>query len=220
MISHRHAWGKRIPVIAALFLAVSLVVATKPCSAQTVDEALSAIESHYRDLVDLTAKVVQKNHLKSLGRTQTFEAVLRIRKPGKLRLDYTNGQVIVVDNKSALFYSKKSGQMIKKSFSDIERLNIPVTFLLGAAHIRDDFDVYLSGTTSPIQLDLVPKKPDAAMKKLGIGCDASGRISTLTIFDKSGNMTEILFSAIREGVGLDDKVFVFKAPQGTEIIEQ
>ena len=58
------------------------------------------------------------------------------------------------------------------------------------------------------------------MKKLRIQADADGRITALTIYDKSGNMTEIAFSDIREGVGLDDRLFLFKAPQGTEIIEQ
>jgi outer membrane lipoprotein-sorting protein len=40
------------------------------------------------------------------------------------------------------------------------------------------------------------------------------------IFDRSGNTTAMTFTDIREGIGLDDKLFVFKAPKGTEIIEQ
>ena len=220
MLVQRSARWRRLSLAVAFALVVALAIAAQPCQAQTVDAAVSAIESHYRDLVDLTAKVVQKNHLKALGKTQTFEAQLWIRKPGRLRLDYTNGQVIVIDDNSALFYSQKSSQMIKKSFDDIERLNIPVAFLLSAARIRDSFDVYPSDAASLLRLDLVPKKKDAAMKKLVLGVDANGRISTLTIFDKSGNMTEIFFSEVQEGAGLDRKVFNFKPPAGTEIIEQ
>jgi outer membrane lipoprotein-sorting protein len=80
--------------------------------------------------------VVQKNHLKSLDKTQTFEAVLWIKKPGRLRLDYTNGQIILVDGKQALIYSKKSEQVIKKTFTDFEHMNIPVVFLLGQADTK------------------------------------------------------------------------------------
>ncbi len=191
-----------------------------PAAAQSVEEAVLAVENHYRELIDLTAKVVQKNHLKSLDKTQTFEAVLWIKKPGRLRLDYTNGQVILVDGKAALFYSLKSEQVVKKTFSDIEQMNIPVAFLLGAAHIRDDFEVRQPDPTAPRRLELVPKKTGAAMKKLILGSDDAGRIASLDILDKTGNRTEIIFSDMREGAGIDDKRFVFKAPKGTEVIEQ
>ena len=197
-----------------------MTFATPPAAAQSVDEAVQAVENHYRELADLTAKVVQKNHLKALDKTQTFDAVIRIRKPGKLRLDYTNGQVILVDGKAALFYSRKSEQVIKKTFSDIEQMNIPVAFLLGAAHIRDDFEVSRPDPAAPRLLELSPKKTGAAMKKLILRSDAAGRIASLDILDKTGNRTEIFFSDVQEGVGVDDKLFVFKAPKGTEVIEQ
>ena len=205
----------------AVFLVIIAATGAVPLApAQTVDEAVQAVENHYRDLVDLTANVVQKNHLKALDKTQTFEAVLRIKKPGRLRLDYANGQVILVDGKAALFYSRKSEQVIKKTFSDIEQMNIPVAFLLGAAHIRDDFSVRQPDPDAPRLIELTPKKAGAAMKRLILRTDDVGRISSLDILDKAGNRTEISFSSMREGSGVDDKLFVFKAPKGTEIVEQ
>jgi outer membrane lipoprotein carrier protein len=128
--------------------------------------------------------------------------------------------LILVNGKEALFYSKKSAQVIKKSFSDISHMNIPVAFLLGAAHIRDDFDVRQPDPKAPRVLDLIPKKPAAAMKKLNIHSDETGRITRLTIYDKSGNVTEIAFTDVKEGTGIEDQLFVFQAPKGTEIIEQ
>jgi outer membrane lipoprotein carrier protein len=203
-------------LIELLFSALTINTA----HAQTAGEVVSAVESHYGGLTGLTARVTQKNFLKAVDRTQTFEGTLWIRKPGKLRIDYTNGQIILIDGKAAAFYSKKSAQMIKKSFSDIQHMNIPVAFLLGAAHIRDDFDALQPDPKAPRSLELLPKKPGAAMKKLGLRTDETGRITSLTIFDKSGNTTEIVFSDVRENVAIDDKLFAFKPPKGTEIIEQ
>lgn len=205
---------------AAACVLVFAAAFTQPAAAQSVDEAVQAVEDHYRELTDLTAKVVQKNHLKSLGKTQTFDAMLWIKKPGRLRLDYSNGQVILVDGKAALFYSRKSEQVIKKTFSDIEQMNIPVAFLLGAAHIRDDFEVRQPDPAAPRLLELSPKKTGAAMKKLTLRSDDAGRIASLDILDKAGNRTEISFSEVQEGAGIADKLFVFKAPKGTEVIEQ
>jgi outer membrane lipoprotein carrier protein len=188
--------------------------------AETLDETIASVENHYRELHDLTAKVTQNNLLKSVGKTQKFEGTLWINKPGKLRLEYTNGQLILIDGKAALLYSRKSEQVIKKAFTDFEQMNIPVAFLLGAAHIRDDFEVFQADAKTLRLLELRPKKKSAAMKKLWIQIDEAGRIIGLSIFDKSGNVTGIDFSDIREDTGFDDKMFTFKAPKGTEIIEQ
>jgi outer membrane lipoprotein carrier protein len=188
--------------------------------AETLDEAIASVENHYRELHDLTAKVTQNNMLKSIGKTQKFEGTLWINKPGKLRLEYTNGQLILIDGKAALFYSRKSEQVIKKAFTDFEQMNVPVAFLLGAAHIRDDFDVVQPDAKTLRLLELRPKKAGAAMKKLTIQIDDAGRIMGLSIYDKSGNVTRIDFSDIREDTGFNSKLFTFKVPKGTEIIEQ
>ncbi len=202
------------------FFLLSLPSFPEPAKAQTADEAVIAVEKHYEALADLTAKVTQKNHFKAVGKTQTFEGTLLIKRPGKLRLEYTNGQLILVDGKEALIYLKKSEQVIKKAFTDFGHMNIPVAFLLGAAHIRDDFDVRQPDPKAPRTLELLPKKSGAAMKKLVLESDADGRITALTIFDPMGNETEIVFADARENTGLEDRLFSFKPPKGTEVIEQ
>jgi outer membrane lipoprotein carrier protein len=207
-------------VAAALFLLIAASVANSPAHAQTGPDIVTMVENHYRDVTDLSAKVIQKNVLKSIGRTQKFEGTLFIKKPGRLRLAYSNGQLILIDGKVALFYSKKSEQVIKKTFTDFEHMNIPVAFLLGAAHIRDDFNVLQADPKTPRDLEMLPRKPGAAMRKMRLRVDEAGRIMELTIFDRSGNTTTITFTDIREGAGVDDQLFVFKAPKGTEIIEQ
>ncbi len=204
----------------AIFFISSASFAVRPAQAQTADQVIKAVENNYRNLTDLTAKVTQKNFLKSLDKTQTFEGSFYLKKPGRLRLDYTNGQSIVVDGKEAWFYSKKSEQVIKRTFTDFARANIPVAFLLGAGKIRDDFDVAQPDPKTPRLLELIPKKPGDVLKKLRIEADEAGLITKLFIFDRSGNVTELLFTDIRENAGVADKLFKFSVPKGTEIIEQ
>ena len=208
---------RRANLFVLLFIPLLLLL-VPAAGAQNTDDTVRSVEQHYRELRDLRAKVVQKNFLKSLGKTQTFEGMLWIKKPGKLRLEYTNGQLIVVDGRAALFYSKKSEQVIKKSFSDVEQMNIPVAFLLGAGHISDSFDV--RSVSGRGRVELVPRKAGAAMKKLTLAADANGRITELTIYDRSGNITEIRFSEDRENSGVEDSLFRFVPPKGTEVIEE
>ncbi len=206
-------------LVSGLFLApVAVPAVESPAPPQ--DEIVRSIENHYLDLADLTARVTQKNRLKTLGKTQVFEGKLSIKKPGRLRIDYTNGQVIVLDGKTALFYSKKNQQVIRRTFRDIDEANVPVAFLLGAAEIGKEFSAAPAEEAGPLAIDLSPKKPGAAMKKLRLRPDETGRIMEMTIFDRSGNVTEIIFTDVQEGAGVEDKVFTFKIPKGTEIIEQ
>jgi outer membrane lipoprotein carrier protein len=195
-------------------------IVTSPANTAPQHDRVQAIEAHYRDLVDLLATVTQKNFLKSVDKTQTFEGTLSIKKPGKLRLEYTNGQVIVVDGKEAWFYSKQNSQAIRRTFKDFEQANIPVAFLLGAGAIRQDFDVSAPEGGAEGVLDLAPKKAGAAMLKLRLHTTEAGRISRMIVFDRSGNQSDIRFSEVRENVGIDDKRFRFKVPKGTEILEQ
>jgi len=213
---------------AVLLLTAAASTAGEPASPGTTtaetapaENAAGLIEAHYRDLADLTAAVVQKNYLRTIDKTQAFEGTLYIKRPGKLRLEYTNGQVIVVAGNEAWFYSRKSEQAIRRSFRDFEQANIPVAFLLGAAEIGKEFDVSYPDRERPRMIDLVPKrKAGAAMKKLRLLADEKGAVTQLTVYDRSGNTSEVTFSNIREGVGLDDDLFRFKVPKGTEIVEQ
>ena len=220
MIAHPLEMKTAVRFALAVLLLLAGTYISLRAYAQTAQDAVAAVEDHYRGVNELTAKIAQKNHLKAIGKTRTFEGALSIKKPGRLRLDYTNGQVILVDGKTALFYSKKSSQLVKKNFEDVQQMNIPVAFLLGAAHIRDDFDVLQPDPSSPRSLELLPKRPGAAMKKLGLRTDDTGRITGITIFDKSGNTSEISLSDVHEGGPVDDRLFVFKPPKGTEMIEQ
>ena len=210
-------------------LAVILLIAAAPVLAEqpapvfpplSKDELVHAIERHYSGLTDLTARIVQKNFLKSVGKTQTFEGTLAIKKPGKLRLEYTNGQIIVIDGREVWFYSRANAQAIRRTFADFEQANIPVAFLLGAGTIGRDFDVSRLEMEGGAALELVPKKRGAAMTKLRILADDDGRIVRIIIFDRSGNTSDILFGGVKENTGVDDGQFRFKAPKGTEVIEQ
>ena len=219
MIDHALAGKAPRRIALTLFLLLSSPYPSRPADAQTAQEAVAVVEDYYRGVNEFTAKVTQTTRLKAIGKTQQFEGTLSVKKPGRLRLDYTNGQIILVDGKTVLFYSKKSGQQVRKTFEDVQQMNVPLAFLLGAAHVRDDFNVLQPDPATPRSLELLPKRPGAAMKKMDMRTDDAGRVLGLTIFDKSGNTTEIALSDVHEG-GVDDRLFLFKPPKGTEIIEQ
>jgi outer membrane lipoprotein carrier protein len=214
-----------LAILMGLFVAVAADVLAAPTTTPafpplTKEELVRAIEVHYSGLTDLTAKVVQKNFLKSVGKTQQFEGKLWIKRPGKLRLEYSNGQIVVIDGKEVWFYSRANSQAIRRTFEDFEQANIPVAFLLGAGAIQRDFDVSLLESEQGDFLQLVPKKREAAMSRIRLLADNAGRITRMIIIDRSGNRSDVVFADVHENTGIGDSIFRFKAPKGTEVIEQ
>ena len=164
--------------------------------------------------------MTQKNFLKSLNKTQSFEGTLAIKSreaaPGLYEQpDHRHRWGHGLDSTP-----RKASRPSGGPFSDFEHANIPVAFLLGASSIRDDFRRGPARREEPRDPRAAAEKKGAIMKKLRLQTDEAGRITGMTIFDKSGNTTDITFTDIREGVGLEDSLFLFKVPKGTEVIEQ
>ena len=141
--------GLRLGVIAGL----ALVLFAPVTRAQTVQDVVTGIENHYKNVSDLTAKVDQKNVLKAIEKTQTFGRHALHQKAGQAAAGLRERPDHPGRRQVGAVLLTKSDQVIKKTFTDIEQMNIPVLFLLGAAHIRDDFDVLRPDPTRPAPLN-------------------------------------------------------------------
>jgi outer membrane lipoprotein-sorting protein len=66
---------------------------------------------------------------------------------------------------------------------------------------------------------LVPKEEGYYSHHHLVIDERTGLIQTLTLFDWTGNMTEIRFSGIRTDVRFKSEIFRLKVPEDVEIIE-
>jgi len=171
------------------------LVAIMPADAQPAQDVVAAVENHYRDLTDSRRRSVRRMFSNPSARLRNMRERCSSRsRAGSGSSIRTDSLFSSTQGRAVLF--KKSEQVIKKTFTDFEHMNIPVAFLLGAAHIRDDFDALQADPKTPRMLELLPRKPGAAMKKMRLVVDGEGRISDLVIFDRSGNTTTITFTDI------------------------
>jgi outer membrane lipoprotein-sorting protein len=68
-------------------------------------------------------------------------------------------------------------------------------------------------------LKLVPRKEDPDYEWMAIGVDASSlQIRYLTAADHQGGRSTFTFSAMKENLGLSDKMFEFRIPRGVDVI--
>ncbi|MEW5804972.1 MAG: outer-membrane lipoprotein carrier protein LolA, partial [bacterium] len=71
-----------------------------------------------------------------------------------------------------------------------------------------------------ILLDLVPRQPQANIKKMQLKLEPkSYGVSGIVLIDPYGNSNDIDFINIQLNKGLKDKIFQFSPPKGVDIVD-
>jgi len=192
-----------------------------------VAAVVGAVQQRYDATTDFTADVRQEMTVASLGKTLNARGTVSFRRPGKLRwqLGDGSGQLIVADGTTLWLYQPDDKQVLKAPFQSAFRASTPISFLLGVGRIADDFDASLD-PPDPQHADeltwlkLIPRQGDGTLGWLRLGVDPKTYdIAAAEIHDQVGNLTRLQFANFRRGVGLDDKLFVFKVPDGVDVVE-
>ena len=192
-----------------------------------VTTVVRAVQQRYDATTDFTADVTQEMTVASLGKTLTARGTVSFRRPGKLRwqLGDGSGQLIVADGTTLWLYQPDEKQVLKAPFQSAFRASTPISFLLGVGRIADDFDVALDAPDPQHEdrltwLKLVPRQGDGTLGWLRLGVEPhTFDIAAAEIHDQLGNLTKLQFANFKRGVGLDDKLFVFKVPDGVDVVE-
>jgi outer membrane lipoprotein carrier protein len=182
------------------------------------EAAARRVEERHRKLVDLTARFVQTYRSGILGREIVERGTVSIKRPGRMLWEYRDPErkTFVSDGRNFYFYVPADRQVIVRDQAG-ER-GLAVELLSGELDIRGRFDVGLEAArTAGERLRLIPRKPDADIERAYLEADAEGRIRSIEIVDAQGNRSEFRFEAIRENVGLSDKLFHFRIPEGVEV---
>ena len=193
----------------------------------TSTNVVRGVQQRYDATTDFTADVTQEMTVASLDKTLTARGTVSFRRPGKLRwqLGDGSGQLIVADGTTLWLYQPDDKQVLKAPFQSAFRASTPISFLLGVGRIADDFDASLdppdtqNGDTLT-WLKLIPRQGDGTLGWLRLGVNPKTYdIAAAEIHDQLGNLTKLQFTNLKRGVGLDDKLFVFKIPDGIDVVE-
>ncbi|MGH7821559.1 MAG: LolA family protein, partial [Candidatus Binatia bacterium] len=130
-------------------------------------------------------------------------------------------QMIVADGTTLWLYQPEHRQVLKTPFRAAFQSAAPVSFLFGVGELRRDFtpSPLPSASKDVFRLKLVPKQ-DSEIGTLVLDVDSTSYdIAAAEVTDPLGNVTSLVFSNMKRGVGLADSLFTFAAPPGTDIIE-
>jgi len=201
------------------------IAGTAVATAQTpsVEQILTGLEARYAP-AGLSARFTQTSTLQAMEITDSAEGRLWIRRPGKMRWEYTapEPQTIVSDGTRLWVYRPEDRQVMVGGAPAYFGDGKGAGFLADIGQLRRQFDIFPipQKTDSVYGLSLVPRRqqPDLVRIELEITA-ADFTIRTVTTFNAYGDKTRIVIHDPVFHDSLDDALFVFDIPPGVEIMQ-
>ena len=184
-----------------------------------------AVQARYDTVRDFTAAFTQTYVGGVLRKRITEQGRLEVKKPGRMRWEYTEPErkTFVSDGSQMYSYIPADRQVYVSPVPSEDQATTAVLFLSGKGNLLRDFDVsYADDTEAPagtIALRLDPKLPERDYDWLELVVDArTHQIRSLVAADDQGGTSTFQFRNLQENVGLAYKTFEFKIPRGVDVI--
>jgi outer membrane lipoprotein carrier protein len=196
-----------------IFLTFLLLFLLMPTiSAQTELELLiNALQAKYNKLSTLAADFTQVYNAPG-ERTRRESGRLLLKKPGRMRWDYTTpeSKLFISDGKWLYEYVEAERLATRSSVKESADLRAPFAFLLGRGNLRRDFKRIEFASEQPtkagnrvLRLEIEPR---------------SLQLARLVLIDRNNARSDFLFSNVRENVPVSESQFTFNAPAGVKVV--
>ncbi len=210
-------------LLLALLLFNALAISAQSNNQSELDRLVNALQVKYNKLSSLTADFTQV--YTAPGQSERRESGhLLLKKPGKMRWDYTSPEekLFISDGKWLYEYVSADKYATRSSIKEAGDLRAPFAFLLGQGNLRREFKRIEFAAESPVKafnkvLRLAPKHAQD-FKELLIEVDPNSlQLSRLSIITSGDERSDFLFSNVKENVPAPAAQFIFKAPPGVEV---
>jgi len=203
------------------------VLLTVSASAQspTADAVARDLQKKYDRVNDFSADFVHSYRGGVLKQQATEGGRMMVKKPGKMRWEYTSPEkkTFVSDGHKMYSYLPKDRQVIVSTIPAQDDAATPALFLTGRGNITRDytvaFDKIPDAPAGSIALRLTPKKREAEYDWLTLVVDP-GTLDLLMLItlDPQGGRSAFTFSNLKQNIGLADNLFVFKMPRNVDLV--
>jgi outer membrane lipoprotein carrier protein len=205
--------------LSAAFLVFVMSDATAPELAQALQKKYDGVKDFSADFTHIYEGGVLRKQITERGR-------MIIKKPGRMRWQYTapEEKLFVSDGVKMYSYIPQDKQVIVATVPPEDAAATPTLFLAGKGSLTRDFTPSLvelppgmpAGSRA---LKLVPKAKQSDYDWLVLVVDpASLDIRGLVTVDAQGGKSSFLFTNLQHNVGLADKDFAFKIPRGVDVV--
>jgi outer membrane lipoprotein carrier protein len=217
---------KHVILLMGLAMIIVGVIPPSAVFGITGETVLSEVQKRYEATSDFEAQFVQEYVGKVMQRLQKGEGKVYFKKRGMMLWDYqTPKQKLISNGQTLWYYQPEENQVFVSDISNILKEKTPLAFLAGEGNLSRDFNLVnfneaLSAREENYVVELAPKEPNATLSKLVLTVDKKNYAVIQTdVIDGLGNITRTRFLNIKTNLSLQDSLFQFTIPPGTEIIK-
>jgi outer membrane lipoprotein carrier protein len=214
--------ARALSLAASIFLCLSAAGQSK---SMDVHQLADNVDKRYNSISSLEAKFTELYRGGGMSRTES--GTMYLKKPGKMRWDYSvpRAKVFVTDGKNAWFYVPGEKQARRASVKDLDDLRSPLRYLLGKTKLEKEFEGLSLAPDAPPSmagntvLRGVPKSMADRVSQVLLEITSEYRIARIYIEELDGSSTEFRFLDQKDNVAVADQRFKFSPPPGVEVME-
>jgi outer membrane lipoprotein carrier protein len=186
-------------------------------AADTVDlqRVLKGVEDRYNKIQTLQVKFTENYTAK--GRTRSESGVLYLRKKGKMRWEYSSGNLFVSDGKFIYSYYPEEHRAEKMSMKEADDMKAPLAFLLGEVNFGRDFGEYHS---KPVDggalITALPRSDKFPYTEVTFLIAPDSTIRRLEVKLQTNDLMAFTFEGEKKNPLLTGALFEFTPPAGAE----
>jgi outer membrane lipoprotein carrier protein len=210
----------------ALFLAVSSGAQSRGGADSSAQELAQALQRKYDGIKDFSAEFTHTYRGGVLKKEIVEKGRLLVKKPGKMRWQYTapEQKLFVSDGVKMYSYIPQDKQVIVTTIPPDDQITTPTMFLVGKGNLARDFSASIveppagapAGTRA---LKLVPKKPQREYDWLLLEvAPQTLQLRGLVTSDAQGGLSSFSFTNLKENTDVADKEFAFAIPRGVDVV--
>ena len=207
-----------------LFLALVILLGVSQAAAgQSAQETARAVQQKYDHVTDFTADFTHTYEGGVLKKTITERGSVQVKRPGRMRWDYTSPEqkLFVSDGHRIYSYVPADKQVVVSPMPQDDQATTAVLFLTGKGNVTRDFRASYTEGNSPdtwaLRLEPTSRQRDYDWLVLVVDRKTM-QIRALVAADQQGGRSTFAFTNYRENTGLADKIFTFKIPRGVDVI--
>ena len=195
-----------------IFIAVALA------SGQDVERTLKGVEDRYNNLKTLQVDF-SYTYRQKLRKT-TLQGTLYLRKPGRMRWQYTSpaGDLFITDGDFIYDYDAKTNQARKSKLKDAGDLRGALGFLLGKINFHEDFKQFESDGSGLIRA--IPKSDKLPYTEVSFETTPDFTIHRLIVKGVDGSTSDYTFDNEKKNPPVSDDMFHFRPPPGAQVIDE
>ncbi len=216
-------FSRSFTTLLAVIVSAASMGAQAPADAKSL---ASALQRRYDTVRDFSADFEHRYRGGVLRRETVERGILLIKKPGRMRWEYTapERKLFVSNGQRLYFYVPADKQVTVSAMPEESAAPTPALFLAGRGNLERDFSASLTDVPEGFAegsraLRLEPVTPQSDYEWLVLVIDGTTLVLRgLVAVDAQGGTSTFTFTGLEENIGPSDARFEFEVPRGVDVV--